>query len=199
MSRRANPYQKADRYTQRARERGFPARSVFKLEELDQRAKLLRPGLRVLDLGAAPGSWTKYAAERVGSAGRVLAIDLQPITIALPEHVRVLQGDAFEVTNEALAEFAPYDVVLSDMAPATSGSKATDAIRSAALVERAIDVADALAKPGSALVAKLFMGADYDHVRGLLQERYGSLRTLRPEGVRAQSVEVFLVATGRRA
>jgi 23S rRNA (uridine2552-2'-O)-methyltransferase len=198
MPKRANPYERADRYTQQARERGYPARSVFKLEDLDRRAKLLRGGMHVLDLGAAPGSWTRYAAERVGASGRVLAVDLDPLAIELPANVVALQGDALDLADEALATFAPYDAVLSDMAPATTGSKSTDAIRSAALVERALAVADALAKPGSSFVAKLFMGADYDAVRALVKERYATLRTLRPEGVRKQSVEVFLVATERR-
>jgi 23S rRNA (uridine2552-2'-O)-methyltransferase len=198
MPKRANPYERADRYTHAARERGYPARSVFKLEDLDRRAKLLRPGLHVLDLGAAPGSWTRYAAEQVGPQGRVLAVDLTPLATTLPANVTAIQGDAFDLADEALAAYAPYDLVLSDMAPATTGSRSTDAIRSAALVERAIAVADALAKPGSSFVAKLFMGGEYDAVRALVQERYASLRTLRPEGVRKQSVEVFLVATGRR-
>lgn len=198
MANRGNPYQKSDTYTKRARERGFPARSVFKLEDIDHRARLLRPGMHVLDLGAAPGSWTMYAAARVGPQGRVLAIDLTPITVPLPENARAVQGDAFEVSSEELGAFAPYDVVLSDMAPSTTGSRSTDAIRSAALVERAIAVADDLAKPGSALVAKLFMGGEYEAVRKLIRERYATLKTLRPDGVRAHSVEVFLVATGRR-
>jgi len=199
MPKRAKPYERADRYTHAARERGYPARSVFKLEDLDRRAELLRPGLHVLDLGAAPGSWTRYAAEQVGPQGRVLAVDLTPLATALPANATAIQGDAFDLADEALAAYAPYDVVLSDMAPATTGSRSTDAIRSAALVERAIAVADALAKPGSSFVAKLFMGGEYDAVRALVQERYASLRTLRPEGVRKGSVEVFLVATGRRA
>jgi 23S rRNA (uridine2552-2'-O)-methyltransferase len=198
VANRGNPYQKADTYTKRARERGFPARSVFKLEDIDQRARLLRPGMHVLDLGAAPGSWTMYAASKVGPQGRVLAIDLTPITVSLPDNARAVQGDAFEVSSDDLATFAPYDVVLSDMAPSTTGSRSTDAIRSAVLVERAIAVADAHAKPGSALVAKLFMGGEYDGLRTLIRDRYATLKTLRPDGVRAHSVEVFLVATGRR-
>ena len=100
MANRGNPYQKADGYTKRARERGFPARSVFKLEDIDHRARLLKPGMHVLDLGAAPGSWTMYAADRVGPQGRVLAIDLTPITVQLPDHARTVQGDAFEVSND---------------------------------------------------------------------------------------------------
>jgi 23S rRNA (uridine2552-2'-O)-methyltransferase len=194
----ANPYRRSDHFTERARKSGYPARSVFKLADLDGRAHLLRRGMCVLDLGAAPGSWTLYAAERVGAEGRVLAVDLTPIGVDLPANVTAMVGDALELQNDALALHAPYDVVLSDMAPSTTGSKQTDAIRSAALVERAIAVADALAGPGSALVAKLFMGAEYDAIRELLRQRYATLRTLRPDAVRARSVEVFLVATGRK-
>ncbi len=196
---RANPYRRPDHFAQRAQKSGYPARSVFKLADIDGRARLLRRGMRVIDLGAAPGSWTLYAAERIGAEGRVLAVDLQPITVALPPTVTAIVGDALDLANDDLALHAPYDLVLSDMAPATTGSRQTDAIRSAALVERAIGVADALARPGSAFVAKLFMGAEYDAVRELLRHRYDALRTLRPEAVRARSVEVFLVATGRKA
>ena len=155
--------------------------------------------MHVLDLGAAPGSWT--CTRPSGWARRVACWRSTSARSrsTLPGNVVALQGDAFELANDALAAFAPYDAVLSDMAPATTGSKSTDAIRSAALVERAIAVADALAKPGSSFVAKLFMGGEYDAVRALDQERYATLKTLRPEGVRKQSVEVFLVATGRRA
>src|SRR6476659_3177631 len=105
MPKRANPYERADRYTHAARERGYPARSVFKLEDLDRRAKLLRPGMHVLDLGAAPGSWTRYAAEQVGPQGRVLAVDLTPLATALPANATAIQGDAFDLADEALAAY----------------------------------------------------------------------------------------------
>ena len=134
----------------------------------------------------------------MGASGRVLAVDLSPLAIEAPANVVVLQGDAFDLADDAFATFAPYDVVLSDMAPATTGSRSTDAIRSAALVERAIAVADALAKPGSSFVAKLFMGAEYDAVRALDAGAVRDAPHAPAGGVRKQSVEVFLVATGRR-
>ncbi|HEY3666197.1 MAG TPA: RlmE family RNA methyltransferase, partial [Polyangiaceae bacterium] len=124
--RKGNPYEKPDARTKAAKEQGFPARSVFKLEEIDRRVKLLRGGQRVLDLGAAPGSWSLYASQKVGASGRVLAVDLQEIRQAFGPNVTVSQGDALALENEALAQFAPYDVVLSDMAPNTSGNKLRD-------------------------------------------------------------------------
>ena len=136
-----------------------------------------------------------YAAGKVGPQGCVsLRSTCRPITVTLPDNARTVRADAFEVTNDDLAAFAPYDVVLSYMAPSTTGSWSTDALRSAALVERAIAVADALAKPGSALVASCSAGSIL--CRALIRERYATLKTLRPDGVRAHSVEVFLVATG---
>src|SRR5579864_4212640 len=103
MPRNRNPYARPDRFTRAAKQAGFPARSVFKLEEIDRRVRLLKPGMRVLDLGAAPGSWTLYAAQRIARAGKLLAVDLTPLEIALPENVVFIQGDALALESEALA------------------------------------------------------------------------------------------------
>ena len=116
---RDNPYKRPDHKTKEAKKMGFPARSVFKLEEIDRRARILKQGQNVLDLGAAPGSWAMYAAQKIGGRGHLLAIDLKPLEVSLPSWVTVVQGDALSLENEALATFAPYDVVLSDMAPST--------------------------------------------------------------------------------
>src|SRR6187397_34158 len=107
--RKGNAYEKPDARTRAAKAQGYPARSVFKLEEIDRRVKLFAPGQRVLDLGAAPGSWSLYAAERVGPRGAVLAIDRQPILQAFPATVRVVEGDALTLETAALSEHAPYD------------------------------------------------------------------------------------------
>lgn len=194
--RRQNPYAGADAYTKRAKSEGYPARSVFKLREIDQRVRLLKRGQRVLDLGAAPGSWSLYAAERVGLEGRVLAVDLQPIEHTFPANVTLVQGDALTLDNEALQAFAPYDVVLSDMAPSTSGTKGRDQALSFELFMRALEVAKALGRPGSSFVGKLFMSGDFQEARRAVQERYGEVKTIRPSGTRQQSSEVFLVGLG---
>lgn len=193
MTKRKNPYAGADSFTRRAKAAGYPARSVFKLREIDSRVRLLRRGQHVLDLGAAPGSWSLYAAERVGPEGRVLAVDVAPIAQPFPENVTVVQGDALELENDALRAFAPYDVVLSDMAPSTSGSKVRDQALSFELFMRALDVASALGKPGSAFVGKLFMSNDFQAARAAVRERYREVKTIRPSGTRQQSSEVFIV------
>jgi 23S rRNA (uridine2552-2'-O)-methyltransferase len=194
--RKGNPYEKPDARSKAAKEQGFPARSVFKLEEIDRRVKLLRGGQRVLDLGAAPGSWALYASQKVGASGRVLAIDLQEIRQAFPPNVTVSQGDALTLENEALSEFAPYDVVLSDMAPNTSGNKTRDQAYSFELCMRAMDVALALGKPGSHFVAKIFMSEDFQAARKAAGDRYERCQVIRPEGTRQQSSEVFIVGMG---
>ncbi|MEI9936387.1 MAG: RlmE family RNA methyltransferase [Pseudomonadota bacterium] len=197
--RKGNAYEKPDARTKAAKAQGFPARSVFKLEEIDRRVRLLRGGQKVLDLGAAPGSWSLYASQKVGPGGRVLAIDLQEIRQAFPPNVKVAQGDALTIESAALSEFAPYDVVLSDMAPNTSGSKIRDQAGSLELCLRALDVALALGKVGSHFVAKIFMSGDFQVARKIAGERYEKCQVIRPEGTRQQSTEVFIVGLGLKA
>ncbi|HWP04443.1 MAG TPA: RlmE family RNA methyltransferase [Polyangiaceae bacterium] len=196
MSRR--PYARPDARTREAKAKGYPARSVWKLEEIDRRVKLFSQGQRVLDLGAAPGSWSLYASERIGPRGAVLAIDRQPILQAFPETVRVVQGDALTLETAALSEHAPYDVVLSDMAPNTSGSRVADQAQSFELFSRAVDVARELGRPGSHFVGKLFMSGDFEAARAALQLTYAKCVVIRPDGTRTRSTEVFLVGLGKR-
>lgn len=198
MSRRDNPYARADARTRAAKDAGYPARSVFKLQEIDRRVRLLQRGQRVLDLGAAPGSWTLYAAERVGRDGRVVAIDREPIVEKMPPNVVVVQKDVLGDLGDELGQSAPYDVVLSDMAPSTSGSKPSDQARSFELFMRALDVATELGRIGGSFVGKLFMSGDFDAARRAVVERYSSVKVIRPESTRKQSSEVFLVGVGAR-
>jgi 23S rRNA (uridine2552-2'-O)-methyltransferase len=193
-----NPYKKADSFTKAAKAQGYPARSVFKLEEIDRRTKLLRPGQRVLDLGAAPGSWSKYAAERVGGKGRVLSVDLSEIVAVMPANVERIQGDVFALTDEDLARVGPYDVVLSDMAPATTGTRFADQARSFELFMRAADVAERALAPGGAFVGKLFMSEDFTKARDRLKALFNEVRVLRPEATRSQSYELFLVGIRKK-
>jgi len=194
-----NPYKKPDSFTKAAKAQGYPARSVFKLEEIDRRTRLLRAGQHVLDLGAAPGSWSKYAAERVGRSGRVLAIDLSEIVAVMPPQVERLRGDVLALSNEDLERAAPYDVVLSDMAPATTGTRFADQARSFELFMRALDVAERALKPGGAFVGKLFMSEDFVPARDRVKKLFTEARVLRPEATRTQSYELFIVGLGRKA
>jgi 23S rRNA (uridine2552-2'-O)-methyltransferase len=185
-----------DHRTRAARAQGYPARSVFKLEEIDNKLRLLAAGQRVIDLGAAPGSWSLYAARRVGDNGRVLAVDLKPIEQVMPANVTVIQADVFALESTLSEALAPYDVVLSDMAPNTSGDKAQNAARSYALFAQALQLALTHGRPGSHFCAKLFMGGDYPQAKREVAEAYEICKTIKPRGTRGNSVEVFLVGQG---
>jgi 23S rRNA (uridine2552-2'-O)-methyltransferase len=196
---RPNPYAKPDAKTMEARKLGYPARSVFKLQEIDRRMRLLRAGQNVLDLGAAPGSWSLYASERVGPTGHVYAIDIKPLQQVFGENVKVLEGDALSLDSQVLAAFAPYDVVMSDMAPNTSGSKFQDQARSTELFLRALQVAVEFGKPGSHFTAKIFMSGDYKAAEMDVRKAYETVKTIRPEGTRNVSTEVFVVGMNKKA
>jgi 23S rRNA (uridine2552-2'-O)-methyltransferase len=199
-----NPYAKPDRFTQKAKDAGFPARSVYKLEEIDRRTRLLKPGMHVLDLGAAPGSWAMYVAQKIGRNGKLLAVDLSPLRVALPPYATFFQGDALTLPEEGTDEpslglYAPYDVVLSDMAPSTTGTRFTDQTRSFELFMRALAVASKLGKSGGSFVGKIFMGEDLPLARQELRKHYEQERLIRPEGTRSVSYELFVIGLRKRA
>ena len=198
MSRKPKDYTQADRFTRAAKAAGYPARSVFKLEEIQRRYRLFRSGQRVLDLGAAPGSWSLYASREVGPAGRVLAVDLSEIGETMPGNVTARQLDVMLAGRAELGDLAPYHVLLSDMAPRTSGTRARDQALSAELCQRALALADEFAGVDSAIVLKLFMSNDFKPLEQALRARYAECRTVRPEATRSQSTEVFLVGLRRR-
>jgi 23S rRNA (uridine2552-2'-O)-methyltransferase len=198
MSRKPRDYAQPDRFTKAARAAGYPARSVFKLEEIQRRFRIFKPGQRVLDLGAAPGSWTLYASQQVGPAGRVLAVDLSAIAESLPSNVVARQCDVMLAGRAELGDLGPYQVVLSDMAPRTSGARVRDQALSYELCQRAVALADELAAVDSHVVLKLFMSADFKPLERALLERYAECKNVRPEATRSHSMEVFLVGLRRR-
>lgn len=192
-----------DHFARRAKEEGRPARSVYKLEEIDEKVQLLRRGQRVLDLGASPGSWSQYAAQKVGETGEVVAYDLKPLTVSLPAHVTFALGDVFELCRErgplaAGADVGTFDVVLSDMAPNTMGHPKTDALRSMALCEQAHFIAQNLGRRGSSLVVKALEGGDVPQLALAMRKTYTKVVRLRPKATRKQSTEIFLIGTGKR-
>ncbi len=191
-------YKRPDHFTKAAKARGFPARSVFKLEEIDRRVRLLRAGQKVLDLGCAPGSWSLYTCERIGPTGRLLAVDLQPIAQLLPSNATFIQGDALALAETTLAAHAPYQVVLSDMAPNTTGNRNADQARSYHLYSFALSMAARLGDQGSSFVGKIFMGPDFELAREQTRELFAQVRLIRPEGVRPNSFEIFLVGLEKR-
>ena len=193
-----NVYKGPDHFTREAKRAGYPARSVFKLEEIDRRVRLLRPGMHVLDLGATPGSWSLYVTQKIGHAGKLLAVDLEPIQVPLPPNATFLEGDALALDNEALALYAPYDLVLSDMAPRTTGNRLSDQTRSYDLFLRALAVAEKLCKPGGAFVGKIFMGEDFQDARKALKRVFAEDRAIKPEGTRSSSYELFLIGIDKK-
>lgn len=193
MSGRRRP----DHYTRRARERDYPARSVFKLEEIDRRLRLLAPGDRVLDLGCSPGSWLKYASSRVGRSGLVLGVDLVAPRIPVPANSRFVMADVLALSGREL-DPPRFDVVLSDMAPSTSGAALVDQERSWELFERALGLATEVLVPGGRFAGKLFLSPRHEEALGLMRGRFETVRTLRPRATRSSSREVFIAGLGLR-
>jgi 23S rRNA (uridine2552-2'-O)-methyltransferase len=182
-----------DRFGERAKKEGYPARSVYKLKEIDQRVGLLRPGLRVLDLGAVPGSWTLYASKQVGPKGRVLGIDIQSRETGLPPNASFLQADIFDIDIHELGEQGGFDLVMSDMAPNTSGNRTRDQYLSYELYGRALEIASELLVTGGNFVAKLFQGPDFQNALQATKARFSKVRIIKPQASRRESYEVFLV------
>ncbi len=188
-----------DYYFKKAKREGFPARSVYKLKEIQKRFHIIRRGQWVLDLGAFPGSWTKYAAGLVGPRGGIIAVDLKGIKNP-PENVVVLEQDVFTLTTEKLKDITPrLDVVLSDMAPATTGRRDVDHLRSIALSERALDLANGLLHRKGTFLCKVFQGEDLNQFRKLCLDRFHSIRLVKPKSSRKESVEIFLLCSGKVA
>ncbi len=186
-----------DHYSRKARERAYPARSVFKLEEIDRRLGLIGKGDRVLDLGCSPGSWLKYASRRVGRSGRVVGVDLSELRIPLPSNASFIAGDVFEIAPATLAaDTGGFDVVVSDMAPSTSGAALVDQEGSYRLFERALELACVLLVSGGHFAGKLFFSPRHEEVVGRMRELFAGVRTLRPRATRSSSREVFVAGLG---
>jgi 23S rRNA (uridine2552-2'-O)-methyltransferase len=190
----------ADPFVKRAQAEGWRSRAVFKLEEIDRRERLLRPGMTVLDLGAAPGAWSQYARTRVGRGGRVLASDLLPLE-PLPG-VEFLQGDFREpsvlTALEAALDSSPIDVLLSDMAPNLSGMAAIDAPRALYLAELALELTSNVLKPGGNALIKVFQGSGFQELVATARQRFERVKFVKPDASRARSPETYLLASGRR-
>ena len=188
----------ADPYVKRAQAEGLRSRAAYKLEELIERDRIIRPGMTVVDLGAAPGGWSQMVQQVMGGAGRIVALDI----LAMPTvgGVTFLQGDfrEDEVLRRLEAELggARVDLVLSDMAPNMSGVASVDQARAMELAELARDFAQAHLKPGGTFLVKLFQGAGFDDYLKDLRTRYTRLTMRKPKASRARSPEVYALATG---
>lgn len=197
MAKRRNPYRGRDRFTAQAHAEGYAARSVFKLKEIQRRFRVLGSQQRVVDLGCSPGSWWRFAAEQVGRRGVVVGVDIfEPEVQPGPwVHRSVL-----DVTSDELLEVlgGPADVVLSDMAPRTTGDAFGDHVRQIELATRALQLATEVGAPGSHFVCKVFDGEDAHAFVMQVREHFGKVKRVRPEAVRSNSREFFVVGLSRR-
>jgi 23S rRNA (uridine2552-2'-O)-methyltransferase len=186
-----------DPFTKKAKKENYEARSVYKLEEIDKREKVLSGVSSVLDLGAAPGSWTQYCLKKLSKEGRVVAVDLAPLGFSHAQ-VTFIQKPIEELNLAEVLGSQKVDLVLSDMAPKTTGVHDTDVARSFELASIALDAAIKFLKPGGAFVVKLFMGDSFETYRKMLREHFEQVRILRPESTRKHSREIFFVAKNFR-
>ena len=188
-----------DAFFKRAKQEGFAARSVFKLEEIDKRHGLFKKAARVLDLGCRPGSWLQYAAKVSGPEAQLVGVDRTPLDFTMP-NCRVLVGDIYDLaTSDLVGSLGNFDVVLSDMAPDTSGIRHADQARSEALFERAMWIAEQTLVRGGHFVGKLFQGPDFQKLIKHAREQFSEVRTVKPESSRKESIEQFVVALGKKA
>jgi 23S rRNA (uridine2552-2'-O)-methyltransferase len=194
-------YNKRDHYYHKAKDENFAARSIYKLEEIDQKFRIIKPGSQVLDLGAAPGSWSQYLSQKVGEKGRVLGVDLIRVELTLPNAL-FIHADLRDLNLDQTFQehgFEPiFDGVFSDMAPRTTGIRITDQARSMELCELALNVSDRFLKVGGNFVCKFFHSDDFQELKRQMEERFGRVEVLRPKSTRKESKEIFLIGISKK-
>ena len=189
-----------DFYTKKAQKEGYPARSVYKLEEIQQKFNVIKRDFRVLDVGAAPGSWTMYIMKMLGENGFLSAIDLKPLSINIRKpNFFFVQGDAFDQANiQLLAEKGPYNAVVSDAAPSTTGNKIVDTERSIQLIESIYNTALQVLTPGGNFVFKMFQGGKEKEVLDDMRKHFNAVKILKPQASRTNSFETFVIGLGKK-
>ena len=187
-----NPWQ--DHYSRRAKKDRFPARSAYKLAEIQKKYPLIKKGSRVLDLGCFPGSWLLYAAKLTGAKGQVVGIDLKSVSIQVPTNIKTITADVHEFDPATLGY--DFNVVLSDMAPTTTGHKAVDAARSANLCETALSIADRILLPGGSFVCKIFQGTDINQFIDSVRTGFETQKIFKPKSSRKASKEIYVIGLG---
>lgn len=194
MDKRGGRNRWEDHYTRRARDEKWVARSVYKLQEIDRRFKLIARDHRLLDLGCYPGSWSQYALEKVGPGGEVVGMDLKAPERLLAPNFRFIKADVITLDLQWLIqEIGLRDAVISDLAPQTTGIKVADTSRSMELAEKAFDISLTLLKKGGHFLTKVFEGEDLKALRNEVKERFDQMRLIRPSAVRKGSKEIYLL------
>ena len=188
-----------DHYSRRAKKEQFPARSVYKLQEIQRKHHLIKKGDKVLDLGCAPGSWLLYAANLTGNKGQVAGIDLKPVTEKVPSHVRIYTGDILTLDDRFFESLGKdFNVVVSDMSPATTGNKHVDSARSFNLCQAALSIAQTLLIPGGSFVCKIFQGEDFKDFLDSVRSVFKSQKIFKPQASRKASKEIYIIGLGKK-
>lgn len=189
-------YRVQDHYFHRAKKENYLARAIYKLEEIQKKHAILKPGQRVLDLGAAPGSWMQLTSSIVGPGGLVVGVDLKEIKHSFPPHVVIFQKDIYEpeFLETLQRDYGPFDVVLSDMAPSTCGIKAADSARSELLFEQALHLAMAVLKGDGHFLAKIFQGSDFHVILQEVKKHFGRVKVVKPDASKKESKEIYILA-----
>lgn len=195
-----NSYEKPDYWSQKAFSEGYPARSVYKLKEIDEKFGMIKKNYTVLDLGAAPGSWTVFLLRKLDNTGKVVSCDLNPLAKSVKgDNLTFLQGDlnAAEI-RQKIRELGPYDLVVCDAAPKTTGNRTVDTARSEQLVEMAIWYAQAMLKSGGNFAVKIFQNGDQQRLLKSMREIFTTAKGFKPEACRSESFETYLIGVNKK-
>lgn len=191
---------KLDHYSLKAQKEGYPARSIYKLEEIQNKFKIMKPGQKIIDVGASPGSWTMYALKITQGKGLVVGADLKPLNLKKSyPNLFFMQGDVFKKeTADFLCERGPFDVVLSDAAPSTTGNRLVDTSRSYYLVEEILTLADKILKPTGHCVVKVFQGEDSKLLLDRMKTIFTEVKSFKPKSVRSESFEIYYIGLNKK-
>ena len=196
----ANSYEKPDFWSQKAFSEGYPARSVYKLQEIDEKFGMIKKNYTVLDLGSAPGSWTTFLLRKMDGTGKVVSCDLNPLAKSVKgDNLVFIQGDLNEPQiREQIKANGPYDLVVCDAAPKTTGNRTVDTARSQQLVEMAVWYAQTMLKTGGNFAVKIFQNGDQQQILKSMREIFTTAKGFKPEACRAESFETYLIGVNKR-
>lgn len=196
----ANSYEKPDFWSRKAFSEGYPARSVYKLQEIDEKFGFLKKNYKVLDLGAAPGSWTTFILRKMEGSGKVVSCDLNELSKSVKgDNLVFIQGDLQEkeIVDKIKAE-GPFDLVVCDAAPLTTGNRVVDTARSLGLVKMAVWYAEIMLKQGGNFCVKIFQNGDQQQILKKMREIFTQAKGFKPKACRAESFETFLIGLGKK-
>lgn len=189
-----------DFYSRKAKKDNYPARSVYKLQEIQQKYRIIQKGDRVLDLGCAPGSWLLYAAELTGSKGKVVGVDIKPVEIRMPPHVKSIIGNVLDLNAPWVSEIGDnFSVVMSDMAPSTTGAGNSDVAKSLELCEAAFSIAMKLLVTGGSFVCKIFQGEGFKQFSDRVKASFQHHRIFKPKSSRKASREIYIIGIRKKS